>query len=71
MQNEYDVPDELKTRLFHTSLPYRFPILSLVKIGPVVLEEKIIMQDAQRTTHDDGRQTITIVTRVTHVTTWF
>ena len=32
----------------------------LVKIGLVVLEKKMLMDDAQRATHDDGSQPIAI-----------
>ena len=32
----------------------------LVKIGPVVLDKKMLTDDARRTTHDDGRQPIAI-----------
>ena len=30
----------------------------MVKIGPVVLEKKMLTDDARRTPHDDGRQPI-------------
>ena len=40
------------------SLPYRCYIPNLVKIGPVVLEKKMLTDDGRRTTHDDGRQPI-------------
>ena len=32
----------------------------MVKIGPVVLEKKMLTHDARRTTDDDGRQPIAI-----------
>ena len=35
-------------------------ILNLVKIGPVVSEEKMLTHDGRRTTHDDGRQPIAV-----------
>ena len=35
-------------------------ILNLVKIGLVVLEKKMLTDNAQRTPHDDGRQPIAI-----------
>ena len=45
---------------FLVSLPYRCYIPNLVKIGPVVLEEKMLTQDARRTRDDDGCQHIAI-----------
>ena len=41
------------------SLPYRCYILNLAKIAPVVLEKKILTDDARRTLHD-GSQPIAI-----------
>ena len=32
----------------------------MVRIGPVVSEEKMLTHDGRRTTHDDGRQPIAI-----------
>ena len=45
---------------FLVSLPYRCHIPNLVKIGPVVLEKKMLTHDGRRTTDDDGRQPIAI-----------
>ena len=38
------------------SLLYRCYIPNLVKIGPVVLEKKMLTHDAHRTLHEEGRQ---------------
>ena len=35
-------------------------MLNLVKIGPAVLEKKMLTDDGRRTPHDDGRQPIAI-----------
>mgnify|MGYP003684387755 CR=1 FL=1 len=35
-------------------------IPNLVKIGPVVLEKRMLTHDGRRTSNDDGRQRITI-----------
>ena len=40
-------------------LPYRCCIPNMIKIGPVDLEKKMLMDDAH-TLHDDGRQPISI-----------
>ena len=45
---------------FLVSLPYRCYIPNLVKFGPVVSEEEMLMHDARRTTHHDGCQPIAI-----------
>ena len=41
---------------FIVILPYRWYIPNLVKIGSVVLEEKVLTDDGRRKTDDDGRQ---------------
>ena len=46
--------------LLFVSLPYRCYIPNLVRIGPVVSEEKMLTHDGRRTSHDDGRQPIAI-----------
>ena len=43
--------------MIFVSLPQRFKIPNLVKIGHVVFEKKML---TRRTTHDDGRQPIAI-----------
>ena len=43
---------------FLVFLPYRCYIQNLVKIGPVVLEKKMLNHEARRTTDDQGRQPI-------------
>ena len=40
---------------FLVSLPYRYYIPNLVKIGPIVLE-KMLTDDGRRTPHDNERQ---------------
>ena len=45
---------------FLVSLPYRCYIQNLVKIGPVVLEKKMLTHNERWTTHYDGRQPIAI-----------
>ena len=45
---------------FLVSLPYGCYMPNLVKIGPVVLEKKMLTDEEPRTTHDDGRQPIAI-----------
>ena len=45
---------------FFVSLSYRCYIPNLVKIGPVVLEKKMLTHDARRKTDDDGRRIIAI-----------
>ena len=44
----------------HVFLPYICYIPNLVIFGTVVLEKKMLTDDAQRTTDDDGRQPIAI-----------
>ena len=52
------------------SLSYRSYIPNLFKIGPVILEKKILMQDGWRTTHDGRRQNTTYSKRSPEWLTW-